>query len=343
MRALDVARVVGIAMFALDAAPVFATDDRVPEVPGFHGNLLLGAGYFDLESNLVAGNDLIDASTNTIASVTQPAPSNDTTYAIVSGELSYVFGNRWEGFFGVSIEDYVTLDFSMRLGLRKQWDGVGVLGASLVTTAVLPTEAWQDPYLVGMPRLATEVDSNGLRLDWWRIFGTGFFAQLQSRDIEVETEGSGTDSALGLSADEILLLRRDGTDSRATVGYRWENGRHMWQPQLTFTTADRDGDAVASEATALQLSYGYRGEAWTLVAAASVIQREYDAANPVYGVKTDADGYALSLSAFRKLDIGTGDWRAFANVIHAENDSDVDFHDSAAFAASVGVAYFFGR
>lgn len=343
MKTSSVARVLGVAAVALAAAPVFAADDRVPATRGFYGNLLLGAGYFDLESNLVAGNDLIDASTRTIASVTQAPPSNDTTYAIVSGELAYAFGNQWEAFFGVSIEDYVTLDFSTRLGARKQWDGIGVLGASFVTTAALPTEVWADPYLVGTPRLATERDSNGVRLDWWRIFGTGFFAQLQSREIDVDTEASGTDPALGLGADEILLLRRDGTNSRATLGYRWETGRHTWQPEFTFTTADRDGGAIAAEATTLQLSYGYRGDIWTLAASASLFQRDHDEANPVYGLKTDADGYAVSLSAFRKLDLGTGDWRAFANVIHAENDSDIDFHDSSAFAASIGLAYFFGR
>jgi hypothetical protein len=268
MKVSGVAWVLGATAIALAAAPVFAADDRVPETRGFHGNLLLGAGYFDLESNLVAGNDLIDASTRTITSVTQAPPSNDTTYAIVSGELAYVFGDRWEAFFGVNIEDYVTLDFSTRLGVRKHWEGVGVLGASFVTTAALPTEAWEDPYLVGTPRLATERDSNGVRFDWWRIFGTGFFAQLQSRDIEFDTEASGTDPALGLTADEIRLLRRDGTDNRATLGYRWETGRHTWQPEFTFTTADRDGDAIAAEAATLKLSYGYRDEAWTLAASA---------------------------------------------------------------------------
>jgi hypothetical protein len=343
MKALGFARVLGVAAIMVAVAPAFAADDRVPATQGFYGNLLLGAGYFDLESNLVAGNDLIDASTSTITSVTQAPPSNDTTYAIVSGELAYAFGNQWEAFFGVNIEDYVTLDFSTRLGVRKQWDGVGVLGASFVTTAALPTEAWEDPYLVGTPRLATERDSNGVRLDWWRIFGTGFFAQIQTREIELDNEASGTDPELGLSADEILLLRRDGTDSRATLGYRREAGRHTWQPEFTFTTADRDGDAIAAEAATLKLSYGYRGETWTLAASASVFQRDYDDANPVYGLKTDADGYAVSLSAFRKLSLGTGDWRAFASVIHAENDSDVDFHDSSAFAASIGLAYFFGR
>jgi hypothetical protein len=341
MKTSGIARLPGVAAIVLAVAPAFAADDRVPETQGFHGSLLLGAGYFDLESNLVAGNDLIDANTSVITSVSQAPPSNDTTYAIVSGELAYVFGNRWEAFFGVSIEDYVTLDFSTRLGVRKQWEGVGVLGASFVTSAVLPTEAWADPYLVGTPRIATERDSSGARLDWWRIFGTNFFAQLQSREIEFDTEASGTDPALGLSADEILLLRRDGTDSRVTLGYRLETGRHMWQPEFTVTTADRDGDAIAADASILQLSYRYRGDTWTLAASASVFQREYDEANPVYGLKTDADGYAVSLSAFRKLDLGRGDWRAFANIIHAEHDSDVDFQDSSALAASVGLAYFF--
>ncbi|HSM28517.1 MAG TPA: hypothetical protein VK855_10485, partial [Thioalkalivibrio sp.] len=84
MKALRVAWVLGVAPIAMAVGPVFAADDRVPATQGFHGNLLLGAGYFDLESNLVAGNDLIDASTRTIGSVTQAPPSNDTTYAIVS-------------------------------------------------------------------------------------------------------------------------------------------------------------------------------------------------------------------------------------------------------------------
>jgi hypothetical protein len=296
----------------------------------------------DLESNLVAGNSLIDANTRTISSVNQSPPSNDTVYPFVGGEVNYTFGDRWEAFFGGSIEDYLTLDLTTRLGLRKEVERVGVAGLSLLFSG-MPAEAWEDPYLVGSPRRETDRDSTGVRFDWWRILGSGFFFQYSMREIEVDTELSGTDPALGLTADEIALLRRDGDNSRMRLGYRWQNGRSLWQPEITIGEDDRDGEAVSSDFMSAQLSYSYFGDSWTIVGSGTFFEREYDAANPIYGREVDDDGYALSVTVFRKLATGDGNWRAFGSIAYADSDSDVDFHDTTVTAANIGVAYFFGN
>lgn len=324
------------------AGPGFAADDRVRDEPGFHGNVIFGGGYIDLESNFLAGNKLIDAGSRTISSVDQSPPSNDTVYPFVSGELNYTFGDRWEAFFGGSIEDYLTLDLATRLGLRKQFEGVGVTGLSLLFSG-LPADVWEDPYLVGSPRRETDRDSTGFRFDWWRILGSGFFFQYSMREIDLDTELSGTDPALGLTADEIALLRRDGDNSRMTLGYRWQNGRSVWQPEISVGEDDRDGDAVSSDLTSAKLSYSYFADSWTVVGSGAVFQRDYDTANPIYGRKIDDDGYALSVTVFRQLATGDGNWQVFGSLAYADSDSDVDFHDTSATAASIGVAYFFGR
>jgi hypothetical protein len=335
-------RLLSAAVLACTVTPAFASDDRISTNPGFHGNVLFGGGYIDLESNLVSGNKLIDVKDSSIQSVNQSPESNDDAFPIISGEVNYAFGDRWEAFFGGSLEDYVTLDFNTRLGLRKQWDQVGIMGLSLLFTG-LPAEVWEDPYLAGTPRSDTDRDSSGLRLDWWHILESNFYLQLVTREIDIDNEASGTDPALGLTPDEILLLRRDGDDRRITVGYRWENGPHTLQPEITIGEDDRDGDAVAADTSAVQLTYSYKATDWRWVSTAQYFNADHDAANPVYDRRIDSDGYALSLAGFRKLHVGDNNWSAYGSLTYADSDSDVDFHDATAFGLTLGVAYFFGN
>ncbi len=324
------------------AGAAYASDDKVRTEHGFYGNVLFGAGYLDLESNLIAGNKLVDVEDSSIQSVTQSPDSNDDVFPFISGEVNYAFGDRWEAFFGGSIEDYVTLDFSTRLGIRKQWDQVGIVGIGLLFSG-LPPEVYEDPYLVGTPRNDTDRDSSGLRFDWWRILDSNFFLQISTREIDVDNERSGTDPALGLTSDEILLLRRDGDDRRVTLGYRWVNGPHLVQPEVTIGENDRDGDAISADTAAVQLTYSYDEGDWRWVAVGSFFNYDYDRANPVYDRKVDSDGYALSVTGFRKLHTGDGNWRAFGSATYADEDSDVNFHDSTALGFNLGVAYFFGN
>jgi hypothetical protein len=335
-------RLLSAAALACTVTPAFASDDRISANPGFHGNVLFGGGYLDLESNLVSGNKLIDVKDSSIQSVNQSPDSNDDAFPIISGEVNYAFGDRWEAFFGGSIEDYVTLDFNTRLGIRKQWDQVGIMGISLLFSG-MPAEVWEDPYLVGTPRSDTDRDSSGLRLDWWRILDSNFYLQLTTREIEIDNEASGTDPALGLTPDEILLLRRDGDDRRIRLGYRWENGPHTLQPEITVGEDDRDGGALSADTSAIQLTYSYKATDWRWVTTAQFFNADYDAVNPVYDRRIDSDGYTLGLTGFRKLQIGDNNWSAYGSLTYADSDSDVDFHDASAFGIMLGVGYFFGN
>ena len=133
-------------------------------------------------------------------------------------------------------------------------------------------------------------DSSGLRLDWWRILDSNFYLQLVTREIDIDNEASGTDPALGLTPDEILLLRRDGDDRRIRLGYRWTDGPHTLQPEITIGEDDRDGGAVAADTSAVQLTYSYGANEWRWVSTAQYFNTDYDAANPVYDRRTDSDG-----------------------------------------------------
>jgi hypothetical protein len=54
---------------ACSVSPLTLAIEPLPETPGWRGFVILGAGYTDLESNLIAGNRLVDVGEETIATV----------------------------------------------------------------------------------------------------------------------------------------------------------------------------------------------------------------------------------------------------------------------------------
>ncbi len=129
----------GMAAFA--ASPSAPAVEAIPEASGWRGFLLVGAGYTEVESNLVAGNRLIEVGRNTIASVDDPPQSDDTFHAVFTGEVSYTFANQWQAFFGTALEDALTLDAVTQLGIRKDLGSAGALQAGLQFGSI-PTEVW---------------------------------------------------------------------------------------------------------------------------------------------------------------------------------------------------------
>src|SRR5512135_2045370 len=94
-----------LATLTLGTAPAAMAIEPIPTTPGWRGFVLVGAGYTDLKSNTVAGNNLIDIGQPVIDSVTQRPQSDDTFHPVVTGEVNYTFGNGWQAFFGTSLED----------------------------------------------------------------------------------------------------------------------------------------------------------------------------------------------------------------------------------------------
>jgi len=331
---------------ALITGTVIGAQSGVTEDTGFSGNVLFGAGYLDLENSYVAGNKLIDVKNNTISGYGSPSGESDA-YPFFSGEINYTFDNRWQAFFGSNLEDLATLDMVQKLGARKQWDGVGVMGASLLLSSI-PGEVWEDPYLLNSSRSDTNRDSTGIQLEWFKILDTNFYLELNTREIDIDTETSGKSTAPGaygaIVCDQTCqnLLRRDGDDTRLKIGYRWNNGDSTWEPEITVGEDDRDGNAISRDVMGLKLSYSYAGEVWTPVASVAYVDYDYNESNPIVG-NTDADGFTGSLSLFRKLEMGDGNWSAVGNLILSDIESDAEFNDSYAFGLTAGVNYAFGK
>jgi hypothetical protein len=327
-------------------APLALAIEDVPETHGWSGFLLIGGGYTDLKSNLVAGNRLIDIGDATIGSINDTPASDDTFHPIVTGEVNYTFGNRWQAFFGTSLEDAVTLDAVAQLGVRKDLGGPGILQGGILFSGI-PTEVWEDPYAEGTPRDETDRDSAGVRLQWDRILGSAFEFTFSYRDVSIDTERSGEGvTSVGCTAACRDLLRRDGDQYFWDLSYLFRLGegqRHLLRPRVRYAIDDRDGAAISSDAYRVQLSYVFLGQGYNVATNLAIGGSGYDEPNPIFGVKTDSDRFAVDTTLLYRLPTASGRWQAMANVFWGEDDSDVSFHDSEVFQIGVGALYRFGN
>jgi hypothetical protein len=166
------------------------------------------------------------------------------------------------------------------------------------------------------------------------------------RDVSIEQERSGQ-GVISVACDAACqdLLRRDGDQYSFDVSYRFELGdgsRHLLRPMLRYTVNDRDGEAISGDAYRLQLSYAFRGEGYNVVSNIAYGGSSQDERNPLFGVKTDADLFAVDTTLFYRLPIASGRWQAVGSLLWAEEDNDVRFHDNEVFSVNVGAMYRFG-
>jgi hypothetical protein len=336
------------ALAACAMAPAALAIEPIPETSGWRGFALVGAGYLEFETNQVAGNTIVDIGNTTINSVNDSPESDSASLPVITGEVNYTFGNRSQVFFGTSLEDAVTLDAVTQLGLRKDLGSAGAIQGSFLFSGI-PGEVWEDPYAEGVERDATDRDSSGMRFQWDRIMGSAFEFTLSYRDVSIDTERSG-EGVLSVACDATCqdLLVRDGDQYTVDVSYLFRLGqgerpRHLLRPMVRYRIDDRDGDAIAGDGYRLQLSYIYLGEGFTVASNVAVGSQSYDEANPIYGVKTDSDLFAVDTTLFYRLPTESGRWQLVGNLLWGEDDSDVDFHDNQAFMVSVGAMYRFGE
>ena len=334
-----------VATLAALAPPCATAIEPIPSTPGWRGFIVVGAGYADLESNTVAGNNLIDIGQPVIDSVSQRPRSDDTFHPVVSGEINYTFGNGWQAFFGTSLEDAVTLDGVTQLGARKDLGSAGILQGGFLFSGI-PTQVWEDPYAEGVHREETDRDSTGLRLQWDRVLGSAFELTFSWRDISIDTERSG-EGVKSVACDAACrdLLRRDGDQYHFDVSYLFRAGegrRHLLRPMFRYTIDDRDGEAISADAYRLQLSYVFLGQGYTVASNVAYASSSNDAPNPIFGRRTDTDGVALDTTLFYRLPTESGRWQAVGHVLWGKGDSDVDFHDNEIFLFSIGAMYRFG-
>ena len=94
-------RVLVIAAASLLPAAAFALPE-VPDKEGWAGYVGFGAGYFDIKSNTIAGNSIVDLdndrlSDSDLAGNGNQASSRDTVFPAVIGEVRWTLGGTRPG------------------------------------------------------------------------------------------------------------------------------------------------------------------------------------------------------------------------------------------------------
>ena len=111
---------------------------------------------------------------------------------------------------------------------------------------------------------------------------------------------------------------------------------------VRYTIDDREGDAISGDSYRLQLSYVFLGQGYTVASNVAFGGSSEDARNPLFGVTTDSNRYAVDTTLFYRLPAASGRWQAVGSILWGKDDSNVRFYDSEVFNVSVGAMYRFG-
>ena len=300
-----------------------------PEKSGFSGYVNLGAGALRGKSNVIAGTRFgASISKETIPSIDAKPDAETTGVPLVNFELNYTFATkRTQVFLGNLLEDFLRFDFATQLGVRHQFRDKSIFAASLLSTSI-PAEVWADPYVENQKRDETDRTSNGIRLIFGRIAGTGLQLEYTQRKIEIDDELSGL-TQLGLSAQQAALLDREGDLQRLRVTYYFKlNERNSIAPALWFTNEDLDGGAMANDLIEIYFTHLYNGKRFNFVTNVAFGTADYDKVNPIYGRKRDDDRTVLSFTVFDKKLFGeNAKWWGSLTVAAFSEDANIDFYD----------------
>ncbi|MGD9363760.1 MAG: DUF2860 family protein [Desulfobacterales bacterium] len=313
---------------------------------GFNGFVRLGGGVSWAKSNMIAGNDLGDVGQRKIDSLTSKPDSESDTIPQFDFNLRYTFASaKTEIFLGTRLEDILRYDATVQAGVRKQFLGSGIFGASFVFTA-LPTEVWKDPYVVNDGRKRTDRDSRGFRVFWEKMFGSQFEVDYTYRRIDIDDENSAQTQLIPggiITASQAKLLDREGDSHQLRAMYTWQFAdRHVFTPSVWALYEDLDGDAMKNYTIDFQPTYGYIGTKFDLVLNASIGYADYDEKNPIYGKTNNDVRYGIGALGFWKnpfgwQPFGKDKFRFYANGAYFNSDADIDFYKTAIAQASVGV------
>ncbi len=329
-------------LLLVGSGSAWAQIEPIPKKSGFSGFAQLGVMYLDLQSNMVAGNEIYEVGNSTISSLTASPGSSTDTAPIINFDLRYTFAStRTQLFLGNSLEDFLRLDQTTLLGVRQGISEKSSVSASVVFSS-FPAEVWADPYVVNVPRQDVDRTNSGVRLNWDRILDGGFGIQYTYRKIELDRELSGL-TQLGLPAAQAALLNREGNQHRAEVTYLWNIAPgHSLVPAYRYSKFDFDGDAMANDRYSLQLTYAYRGDIVSVVANVEYAKSNYDAVNPIFLSTRDDDYYGGGLQVFwHQPFVAPKGLSLLGSVVAFNSDSNINFYDEKLFAAGASVFYKF--
>lgn len=333
-----------VAVAALFCQQAFAADFlAIPKESGWSGFAGAGIGYYELQSNFVAGNGLRDLGDRNGDGLNAAPETTGDWWPQPVVDLRYTFGDSGtQLFLGNLIQDQVRLDWTQQLGVRQRVGDWGIVGLSALFSTV-PTKVWDDPYNLG-ERGRTDRDSRGVRLSWDGIAGSTVGANYSFRKIDVDNDIAGDSLILTsrISDDETHLLERDGNNHYLELYARWQlSQRQQLIPAISYNIRDRDGGAEKGDGKGFQVTYVFISKAYSFTTTGYVGSRDYDEDNPVYDRKADADEYGINAIGFWHNPLGFENWEARFSLTYVESDSDIRFYDSSLYGGGISLVYKF--
>lgn len=310
----------------------------LPKEAGFSAFLGAGAAGGVVESNFLAEIVGIDLSNDKIYNYDSP---NNTTIIIPNFdlELSYLFSNmKTEVTLKNSVESSLDFTSNMKLGLRHDFDNLGsVEVAGLLGNDAVGLKVWEDPYLQGEARKATDYETSGGMITWDKMFGSNLELMVRTLKVELDDEESG--QSLGLSSSERGLLDREGDLNRAELGYQFviNGGEYVVRPSVAYLDRDLDGDAMAQDGYELGVVMVYTNPSYSWANKAVYQGLDGDKDNPIFDKKNDADVYMFSSEVRIPEPMGWEKWVAAVGFVYAQNDASINFNKSTVTMFSVNL------
>lgn len=249
----------------------------------------------------------------------------DTEYAAapyLSVELHYTLADLGTTF-SLSSESEST---GMSIGVSQP---LGIAGQISLGAFYTEEEVWKDPYLTGVKRHRTHVDTYGLNLRYEEIFATGAFF-------------SSTTTVMDVDADEIgdreKELRRDGCRSSIETGYRLALNEHAELTSILHVESNNTkGEANGNDGGGITLVYGWNQGHWLLEAAAGVGYSEYRKTHPVFDKQRKATHYDLSTMLGYAAPFGWTPITLYGLVSYNRVDENITFFDGECWTTGVGL------
>lgn len=318
----------------------------IPEESGFDGFLLIGGTGTSFSSNIIAGNSLTHVDHESTNGLNESPSSEKGISGVFTGELNYTFADQGvQIYVGNELENVLRYDLTTQFGVRKSLKGNGVASIAFLTSGVLPTHVYEDPFNVNNTKEADR-DMRGIKLGWDNIADKGFNVEIALKDIDVVEENSGLALVKqgALTESEQALLERTGETKTLRVSYLHSfNQYHHVEPQLIAERADKDGEAIAHDRYGLSLSYFYLSGRLSVVSQLTYSHSEYDEINPVWNHSDVGDNNIAAASVVFSY-AKPFDWEDTSFVTsfaYANENSNIDFYDADIATASIGLLYQF--
>ncbi|MDO6762679.1 DUF2860 family protein [Agarivorans sp. 1_MG-2023] len=309
----------------------------IDDESGFGFELLLGATVGQQQSQFDTDDD-----NATTADLNNSGNKSSGVGPAVLGELNYTFANRkTQIFLGQQDENIVRGQDQIELGITQMVGEYSELELAYFPRIPGFSETWQDPYLTGSARQKTDADSSGFRMAWRYIFDTPVTLRYGFAKADIENERSGV--AFGLDAAEQQLMQRDGSYHRLAAEVMvYDEGGLMITPQLTYTKADTDGDAMAFDGygVGLEATYSFAERHFTSLFM-NYAKRDYKGRNPIFSQTQDDDDVGINAiyGYMRPFDFDNSSLYVMAS--YEKGSSNISFYESKSLGMLVGVAYEF--